>query len=210
MKNYSSVFKKFAKLNGSQHIASEFALKGIENIVKKFEVKSVFELGTGIGTIPYLVKSINKEIKYVGIEGNEFCIKVLYQNLEAFVSNYFELFETTDAFNKKEKFDLIIIDGKADSLNFIKNIVNKSSIVFIEGDRLVQVQEIKSMFPKSLIFRVITNKMNYLWSPFKSGFMGGYTLIFLKDTINFKLFYICSRIKTDILYRLRWLKKYLN
>jgi len=157
MMYYSSVFKKFAKLDGSQHIASEHALKGVENIVERFSVKSVFELGTGIGTIPYLVKSINKEIKYVGIEENEFCVKALYRNLEEFINNNFEIFNSTIAFNNNLKFDLIIIDGKSSSLNFIQNIVHKSSIVFIEGDRSGQVQELKMMFPNSLIFRVITN-----------------------------------------------------
>jgi hypothetical protein len=54
---YKEIYKKFSLLEGSEHIATEFALKGIERIIKDNKVWSVLEIGIGIGTIPYLVKN---------------------------------------------------------------------------------------------------------------------------------------------------------
>jgi hypothetical protein len=205
--HYKNIYKKFASLEGSDHIASEFALKGIEKLILKNNVKTVFELGIGIGTIPYLIKKIDRNIFYVGTEGNPYCIEQLNKNLSEVMDNQLLHFSSTSEIDKNLKFDLIIIDGKFDNTDFIKSITHTNSIILIEGDRKEQRDVIQDIFPNYLVSRCITNKRNYTWGPFVSGYMGGYTLY----RLNYKSFknrvaHLRERISTSLLYRLR---KYL-
>ena len=72
-------YKRFCNLDGSDFIASEFALKTLLRIVKFFKVKSILEVGLGIGsvsdTILKYVNSRKLSIVYNGTENNDFCLK---------------------------------------------------------------------------------------------------------------------------------------
>ena len=53
--NYKKIakdnYKKFAFIDGNQHIASEYALITILKLIEDFNVKSILEVGLGIGSI---------------------------------------------------------------------------------------------------------------------------------------------------------------
>jgi hypothetical protein len=203
MKYYKNVFRHFARLEGSQHIASEYALRGIEKIIRDNQVKSVFEFGIGIGTIPFLVKKINKDILYVGTETNEFCINAFQNNLNALIDNKFiHLLSEQDT--PDIKFDLIIVDGKFSNVSFINKIAHKDSVFFIEGDREEQRKLLLEIFPDALVSRCISIKKNQSWSPFIGHYQGGYTIYRLNSS-SFKniISFIREKLVSAVKYRIR-------
>ena len=115
------MYKFFSQKDGSQHIASTYALKGLEKIVKKNNVNFVFEFGIGIGTIPYLLGSIKNELIYFGTENNGYCIEQLKLNLKdletTFSYNHLHSFEE---YTGNRKFDLIIFDGAFNDSAFLR------------------------------------------------------------------------------------------
>ena len=129
-------YKRFCAFEGSDFIASEFALETILEIISVFKVHSVLELGLGIGSISDTVlkfsKKENKKISYVGTEKNEFCLNAIKKNIIDYdhVELYAELNEI-----KKKQFDLIIVDGYDATLQEIVAFCKKNTIIFIEGDR---------------------------------------------------------------------------
>ncbi|PSL03951.1 hypothetical protein [Cecembia rubra] len=199
---YNKIFKKFSFLEGSQHIASENALKGIEKLIKKNKIKSVFEFGIGIGTIPYLVKTIDRNISYVGTEDNDFCIKAFNENLGLLKDeNFHHLLNFKDI---GQKFDLVIVDGTFKDERFLKSIVHSNSIIFIEGDRKDQRTLLNKIFPEALVSHVISLKRNYTWSPFKEGYQGGYTIYRLNNKKSSNIiYYFREKVSTSLKYRLR-------
>ncbi len=63
-------YYRFCKLEGSEYIATGFALFQILKIIKIFEIKTVLEIGLGIGSISDTVLKMAKnskiEIRYAG------------------------------------------------------------------------------------------------------------------------------------------------
>lgn len=205
MSFYQDTFKKFAVADGSEHIANEFALRGIERIVNKHKIKSVFEFGVGIGTIPYLIKSIDNNILYVGTEDNDFCINQFSKNLGDYQQNKFTHLRTINEFKDSTKFDLVIVDGMFSNEAFLKSIVHRNSIIFVEGDRKSQRKFISDTFPDALVSQCITNKRNYEWSPFETThYIGGYTVYRLNHNsfIN-KVDWLSEKLQSATRYRLR-------
>jgi len=200
-------YKRFCGLKGSEYIASEFALETILKIIKIFKVNTILELGLGIGSISDTVlkyaKEANKNIGYVGTEKNEFCLEALKKN----VSDYdqIELFSELNQINNK-KFDLIIIDGYDDTLKQIVAFCKKHTIVFIEGDRKGQTENIRHIFPKNRYVNVITLNKNKPYS--HSGgntnhYVGGGQLIFIDPTPKMKWFWFQQKVATYIINKLR-------
>lgn len=205
-KIHKSVFKYFSLLEGSQHIASENALKGIESLIRKNNIKSVFEFGIGIGTIPFLIKKINSEIEYTGIENNDFCISAFNTNLENWVHKpLFKHLRSTEELVSTQNFDLIIIDSQFEDSAFLQKIVHSNSILFIEGHRELQGEMIARTFHKPLISRIISTRKNYTWSPFDSkSYMGGYSLYRLNNSsLANQYHWMIEKIETAFKYRIR-------
>ncbi len=204
-------YKYFSKLEGNKHIASEFALKKIIDIIKNYNVKSVLELGLGIGSISFCIldfsKEFNKQIEYIGTESNEFCLEVLPKYLK-------EHFDTIQIFNglnevpNNKKFDLVIIDGKDENLLEVKKIISDRGIIVIEGDRKPQLELVKSIFSDHLYVRLISNQKNPTYGPFSSlTLVGGIQMIFINPNFYQKINFIYYKIITAIRYRLRDVKK---
>ena len=208
---YKKVFLEFAQKEGSQHIASENALKGIEKIILNKSIKTVFEFGIGIGTIPALLNSLNKKIIYYGTESNVFCKDALLKNLVN-LNNGFEYnqLNSYEEFKESLKFDFIIIDGSFDNLKFLKSIVHDKTIIMIEGDRKSQREFIKEAFPNSMLSFVISNKKNDLNSPFYSevnnGYVGGYSIFRIDKSLKSKMDWFREKVSTSVKYRLRRFK----
>lgn len=194
-------YKRFCELDGSQYIASEFALEIILNLIKKFKVERIVELGLGIGSISdtvlkYSKKSHSKTV-YFGTEKNEFCLKALKENVEDY--NHIELYSELNQI-QNEKFDLIIIDGYDDTLKEIVSYCNENAIIFIEGDRKGQTLTILDVFPKSKYVNIITLNKNKSYSHVEeyhlSSYVGGGQLIFTNPTVKMKLFWIKEKVAT--------------
>lgn len=206
IKNY----KKFCELEGSDYIASEFALETILKIIKKFNIDSVLELGLGIGSISDTVlqysKKENKKIRYLGTEKNEFCLNALKTNLTDYkeIELYSELSQI-----QHSKFDLIIIDGYDESLKAVVSYCKENAIIFIEGDRKGQTETILDVFPKCKYVNIITLNKNKTYShgdSITSHYVGGGQLIFVKPTVKMELFWFQQKTSTFIKNKIRTYK----
>jgi hypothetical protein len=200
-------YNRFCGLEGSEYIASEFALETILRVIKRFKVNIILELGLGIGSISDTVlqysKKANHTIDYVGTEKNDFCLYALKSNVLDFdkIELYAELNQIRD-----KKFDLIIIDGYDDTLKEVVAFCKKSTIIFIEGDRKGQTETIRQIFPKNKYVNVITLNKN---KPYSHGggdasrYVGGGKLIFINPTPTMKLFWFQQKVGTFIKNRIR-------
>jgi len=200
-------YKRFCELDGSEYIASEFALETILKIIKIFKVNSILELGLGIGSICDTVlkysKRNNQSINYFGTEKNEFCLSALKKNVTDY--NHIKLFSGLTQIENK-KFDLIIIDGYDDALKEILAFCKKNTIIFIEGDRKDQKENIRQIFPKNKYVNVISNNKNKPYSHAGgdvSRYVGGGKLIFINPTLKMKLFWCEQKAGTFIKNRVR-------
>jgi hypothetical protein len=203
-------YKYFSGLDGNQHIASEFALRKVIKISERYKIKNVLELGLGIGSISYCIlnfsKEVNTKINYIGTESNEFCLEVLPKYLKDHFHKI-QIFDDLNNVTSKEKFDLVIIDGKDENLLKIKNMISNSGIIIIEGDRIPQLELVRSSFPNSLFTRLISNYKNPYYGPFSaSDWCGGIQLIFVNPNFYQKMNFIYYKITTSIKYRLRAIK----
>jgi hypothetical protein len=203
-------YKYFSNLEGNQHIASEFALKKIIDIIKNYKIKNVLELGLGIGSISFCVlefsKEYNKNMEYSGTESNEFCLEVLPKYLKEHF-NKIQIFNGLKEVPNNVKFDMVIIDGKDENLMQVKKIISNRGIILIEGDRKPQLELLKNIFSDHLYVRLISNQHNPTYGPFSSlTLLGGIQLIFINPDFRQKINFIYYRISTAIKYRLRVIK----
>jgi spore coat polysaccharide biosynthesis predicted glycosyltransferase SpsG len=200
-------YKRFCAMEGSEYIASEFALETLLKIIKIFKVNSILELGLGIGSISDTVLKYSKKecvkINYVGTENNEFCLDALKKNVLDY--NHIELYSELNQI-KTKKFDLIIIDGYDDTLKEIIGYCKKNTIVYIEGDRKGQTETIRQIFPENKYVNVITLNKN---KPYSHGggdtsrYVGGGKLIFINPTLKMKLFWFQQKSGTFVKNRVR-------
>jgi hypothetical protein len=200
-------YKYFSGLEGNQHIASEFALKKVIGIIDRYKIKNVLELGLGIGSISYCIldfsKEVNAKLKYIGTESNEFCLEVLPKYLKDHFHKI-QIFDNLNNVISKEKFDLIIIDGKEENLLKIKSMISERGIIVIEGDRIPQLELVRNSFPNSLFTRLISNYKSPEYGPFSSSdWCGGIQLIFVNPNFYQKINFIYYKVTTAIRYRLR-------
>ncbi|SDW72499.1 hypothetical protein [Flavobacterium degerlachei] len=200
-------YKHFCRLEGSDYIASEFALETILKLIKEFNVSNILELGLGIGSISDTVfkfaKNSNLTIDYVGTEKNNFCLKALSKNVEDYKKIH--LFSELNKI-ENENFEFIVIDGYDNSFTEIEKYCAKNAILYVEGDRAVQTGKLLDIFPKSLHVNVITLKKNPAYaheSRSVNSYIGGGQLIFTNPTIEMKLFWFKEKISTFIKRKLR-------
>lgn len=209
-KSAVETYQYFSTLDGNQHIASEFALSLINKLIGKFEIKSVLELGLGIGSICYSIHQYSElkafKIKYVGTESNSFCLSVLSKYLKNYY-NSVDVYPNLNSIPKENSFDLIIIDGKEENLEQVKNLLSKNGIILIEGDRMPQLDVIQKSFPGADYVRVISSYKNPDYGPFSSNYWsGGVQLVFRNPTIMQKIYYFYLKISTFIKYKARKFK----
>lgn len=198
----SKAYYKFSFLEGNQHIANEYALKCILRIIKSFEVKNVLEVGVGIGCIADTILEYSNEINYSATEANEFCLNEIKKNINQI--DRIELYSKIEDIPSEKSFDLIIVDGLDDTMDKIKILSHKRSIIFIEGGRFVQLKMLKSLFPKLLHTELISSYKNPNYGPFLSeNWSGGGQLIFPNPTIRMKLYYFKEKISTYIKRKIR-------
>ena len=103
-------YLKFSSFEGSQHIASEFAIYKLIQIVKRFKSKSILEIGLGIGSISSTILDFfDDKIDYIGTEDNQFCLNSLTKNLSKEAYESLNVVDKLDkVFENKNIYDLII------------------------------------------------------------------------------------------------------
>jgi spore coat polysaccharide biosynthesis predicted glycosyltransferase SpsG len=204
-------YKQFSAFDGSDYIASEFALETIVNILDSFNITSVLELGLGIGSVSDTILKYNrlnkKEILYYGTENNVFCLDALKKNVKDFdkINLFSELKEI-----KNQKFDLIIVDGQDVSLSIIETYTKSNTIFYVEGDRSNQTEALKEIFPKSKHVNVITLRKNPEYAHggnSTNNYLGGGQVIFKKPTSKMKYYFLKEKIRTFVIRKLRSYKK---
>lgn len=196
-------YKIFCSHEGSQYIASEFALEIILTLIEKFNVKSILELGLGIGSISDTVLQYahtnSHEINYVGTEKNDFCLAALPKNVIDFnrINVYAELSEIAN-----QTFDLIIIDGSDAALHDIVAYCKPHTIIFVEGDRSAQTQTVLELFPKHKYVDIITLSRHKPYAHIDklqlNAYVGGGKLIFINPTFAMRVFWFQQKIATFI------------
>lgn len=196
-------FYEFCQYEGCDHISGEYALYILLKLCKTYNIKSVLEIGLGIGciadTLLYYYDVSDKPITYVGTEPNEFCLNALKSNTK-FYDNI-TIYENVNDISKNNKFDLIIIDGGDTDLTALEALVKKETILFVEGCRKNQFEEIMNLFPKAIAVDVISTEKNRDYSPFiKSHWMGGGRIIFINPSIKNYVHYFKEKLNTKVKY----------
>ena len=200
-------YKCFCAFEGSEYIASEFALEIILKLIKKYKVRNILEVGLGIGAIADTVLKYAKQhhltIDYVGTEANYFCLHALRNNVEDY--NKIELHAGLSSI-KNKKFDLIIVDGSDADFAKITSFCKSDTIIFIEGDREGQTKSIIEFFPAARHVNIITLDRNRLYAHGTStpeSYMGGGQLIFVDPAAGRKLFWFKEKVSTYIKRKIR-------
>ncbi len=199
-------YRKFSRAEGSQYIASEYALFRILELVQKFQPRNILEVGVGIGTISdSIMKAFGNSYqpKVFGTEDNEFCRSQFAKNLGSSFQE-FKLFRTIQELPAEQEFDLIIIDGKDSSLEQLKAHMNDRCILVKEGDRKDQTDLMRKQLPNSKFVHSITNKKNSSYSNRSNEhFQGGLKVIFTKPNVKQYLEWMRLRLSSKIHFQLR-------
>lgn len=202
--NLPKSYQSFCEANGSKHIASEYSIEKINELVETFQVKRILEIGLGIGSICGIVLSVNRnkpKFEYAGTEAIDFCLKALKKNLE---EDYNRLEIYTDLNNMPffKKYDLVIIDGKDANLQAIKDLISKNGTIVIEGDRIPQQDLIQKLFPNHKYVHSISLKKNNDYSPFSNeNWQGGLKIIFVNPTFKQSIWWFTEKLFTKLKYQ---------
>lgn len=204
MKKREQLYYSFCKAGGNKNIASEYAIEKINGLVDRFRVKSILEVGLGIGGISGIILALNRNISnlnYAGTEANDFCLNALPKNLKEDY-NRLEIFSDLNNIPIYQKFDLIIIDGKDKNLQAIKHLISKNGIIAIEGDRIQQQDFLQEIFPNHNHVHSISLIKNKEYSPFSSeNWQGGVKIIFINPTVKQSLWWFKEKCLTKIKYQ---------
>lgn len=200
----SELYKNFCEAEGSQHIASEYAIEIINEIVGKFRIKGVLEVGLGIGSISGILLAVNRnkpDLDYTGTEANDFCLEALPNNLKEDY-NRLQIYSDLTKIPAYKKFDLIIIDGKDNNLQAVKDLISENGILAIEGDRIPQQDSLQELFPQHKYVHCISLKKNKKYSPFSNeNWQGGLKIIFVNPTAKQNLWCLKEKYFTKIKYQ---------
>jgi len=200
-------YKRFCAIEGSEYIASEFALAMILKLIKKYKVRSILEVGLGIGSISDTALEFAKQhhypLQYAGTEANDFCLDALRKNVRDY--NKIELHSSISSISDR-KFDLIIVDGSDSDFEKITSFCKRDTIVFIEGDRGMQTKSILEHFPTARHVNLVTLDKNRTYAHGTStpeSYMGGGQLIFINPEAGRKLFWFKEKVATYIKRKIR-------
>ena len=200
----SNLYQSFCKADGSQHIASEYAIEKINGLVENFGIKGILEVGLGIGSISGIVLAVNKnkpDIDYIGTEADDFCLNALPENLKEDY-NRLKIYPNLTEIPSDKKIDLIIIDGKDHNLQAVKDLISENGILAIEGDRIPQQDSLQELFPQHKYVHCISLKKNKEYSPFSTeNWQGGLKIILVYPTLKQNLWWFKEKYFTKIKYQ---------
>jgi hypothetical protein len=196
-------YKQFCLTEGNQHIASEYAILKLQELVERFNIKSVLEVGLGIGAIAASLLKLNKHLVYTGTEDNTFCLKSLPKNL-GINYNKLEIFSRLKSLPHDTRYDLVIIDGRDINIEKVKSVITKHGIIAIEGDRSLQQKTLQDLFPHQVNVHMISTGKNKDYSPFPAeNWQGGIKVIFVQPTVRQYIWLVKKKIFTKFKYLYR-------
>lgn len=199
-------YQYFSTLEGNQHIASVYALEKIVALAQRYEVKTVLEVGLGIGSISHALlshaKATGRTLRYIGTEANDYCLQALPRNLQADFSKI-ELYSNIEQVPGDARPDLIIVDGSDATLAKLQALAAPGAILFVEGFRGEQVRSLQSYFPQALSVETISAFKNPAGGPFPTDkWAGGGRIIFTQPDAAQRRQYWAEKITTSLRYRL--------
>ena len=181
-------YQEFSEAEGSEYIVSEYALEKILEIINKFKVQEILEIGLGIGTISgsileYAGKN-RMDIKCTGTESDIFCLNQIPRNMGTNVEKL-EIYNNISELPTNRLFDIIIVDGEVDNMDIIFQKITDRGIIIVEGDRKEQVKKLRSMFPSHKFASMVSVRKNSIYSKKNQNeFKGGLKLIFVNPNYN--------------------------
>lgn len=197
----SKSYQKFCSAEGNQHIASEYAIKKLQQIIEQFQVKNILEVGLGIGSIAGSLLKLNRDIKYTGTEADQFCLEALPGNLQKDYGRL-QIFSGLENLPENSKYDLVIIDGTDPGLEKIRDLIRKSGVIAIEGDRQPQLKLLKELFPGNRAVHAISLSKNRSYSPFPAGeWQGGLKIIFVDPNRKQFVWWLKEKLCTKMKYQ---------
>jgi len=132
------IYAQFKHYPGSEHIASENAIRGLIGVLKRARPRRILEMGSGIGTLSFTIISTMRELRpgdyqLVMVEHHPFCRAQLAINLGD------EFYRTTLVRSGREipsgEFDLIIVDGGDTFDDRYLRFLAPHGMLFVEGHR---------------------------------------------------------------------------
>ncbi len=201
-----SKYLEFSKYEGSQHIAGEFAILKIVELVHIFKSSSILEIGLGIGTLPSTILDyFDRHISYLGTEANEFCLESLSKNVTPEIYRRIQIYPTVSSIKKTSApLDLVIVDGGFDSFDTLTQMLDKNAIIAIEGDRKDQEEVIRGLFPSSIFVHIVSLEKNDPEGIFRSSdWQGGIKVFFVHPSLKQYVYWLRQKLKSKIVYSKR-------
>ena len=130
-------FSIFSEKIGSEQIIRKSGLRFLGRLLRDENIKSILEIGTGIGTIASFIQGLplNKKFKIIGYEIDGWCLEQL-----KLMPAQIPLLTSSEELHKfNGQVDLIIFDDYIDfaaTKNLIAN--TNPKFIFIEGHRRIQ------------------------------------------------------------------------
>jgi hypothetical protein len=131
-----SIHARFSKFEGSDHIASRFALEHLAALLTERKPRYVLELGAGIGTITELLLSHPAGITgLIATETQPFCLNALEKNLSNRADPRLRVVTTPQELAQHRRtVDLIVGDGSLKDPAETA-FAGEGTSVFVEGNR---------------------------------------------------------------------------
>jgi protein-L-isoaspartate O-methyltransferase len=139
----SKIYSEFECKPESQHIASEFALIALADLVEKIKPKRVLEIGAGIGTITkLLLQHPDRPAQLTVTEAHPVCLAELAKNLKGVDLMGYQLLQSSLELDTTAEFDLVIFDGTLDDQKQYQ-IFKAGAWCFVEGGRSKTIEALK-------------------------------------------------------------------
>jgi protein-L-isoaspartate O-methyltransferase len=144
------IHDRFKCLSGSEFIASADAVAGLIRILRRDQPRRILEVGSGIGTLTFTIISTMDEAgcrgyRLVMVENNDYCRSQLAVNLAEKLARgtlVRDVGEIPDG-----EFDLIIVDGGAETDGRYLTLLAPRGMIFVEGYREPQRALIEASRP---------------------------------------------------------------
>lgn len=201
-----AIYIEFSNYEGSQHIAGQYALYRILELVEKYQCSSILEVGLGIGTLPSMIlENAKRPMTYTGTEANAFCLESLKKNLSPKVYETLDIYENlSHALQKDQIFDFVTIDGKFDEFDSMASKLSKHAIIVVEGDRMDQVKIVQKHFPHSKFVHLVSAEKNHPDGVFEAdSWQGGVKVFFVNPSPSQWIYWVQGKLKSRSNYKKR-------
>lgn len=205
-----AVHRRFRGRPGSEHIATESAVRGLVRALRRARPRRVLELGAGIGTLTEAAIRVLERLHgpdgytLVATESDPFCLEQLDRNLADRRGCLRVVADPGALPADAGPFDFVIADGgEQDDPRPFRDLA-RGATVFIEGDRRPQAATLEAAiagrpFARADV-RILRRRTladgRRVWD-------GGYRLYRLEPTPRWRLRLAALDLRTKVVHRLR-------